>query len=210
MTRLVEFSGRQIEVPDDTTDAELAAIMTLSSAPAVPAPVLAEGTMEHFTAPAFNATAILDEAARRLAVAILGDDPHWDTAAGLKGIVFALGCARHQPVPVATVERVELALTAAMAEAIATAPLEISASRLALALGAATALLKMFVEPTTSGGQAAIAPMVLDRIDHVMMVANDLETHARRQHVADRGDLLRRYVSASIAWAQGPATDTLN
>lgn len=210
MARLIEFNGRQIEVPDDTTDAELAAIMTLSSAPAVPAPVFAEGSVEHFMAPAFDAAGILDEAARRLAVAILGDEPHWDTAAGLKGIIFALGCTRSEPVPVATIERVELALTGAMAEAIAAAPLEISASRLAIALGAATALLKMFAEPTTPSGQAAPQPMVLDRIDHVMMVANDLETHARRQHVANRGDLLRRYISASIAWAQGPATDTLN
>lgn len=210
MTRVIEYQGRQLEVPDDTTDTELAGIMVLSSAPAVPAPVLVEDTMEHFTAPAFNATAILDEAARRLAVAVLGDDPLWNTAAGLKGIVFALGCPRPHPVPAATIERVDLALTAAMADAIAAAPKEVAATRLALALNAATALLTMFAGAASEADYAVPRPMVSDRIDHVMMVANDLETIARRQHVANRGDPHRRYVTANIVWAQGPTTDALN
>lgn len=156
-------------------------------------------------APDAGADAHLEAAAQFLTAAAWGGEAAlWDYASGLRAIVRAL-YGPPRVVSDSLLDRVRLALQTAT-HTIQQEPLPgVSSIMFSFSGGAARALLQRFCDPGVVRQEAPEA--TLDRVDYVMMTANDVESAARRRRINRTGNYLLRNIAGDLAWetAEPPA-----
>jgi hypothetical protein len=142
----------------------------------------------------FSAEHFAREGARAFALAALGYDVIYNVVLGLRCV---LQLSDHDGVVDLSEPAVELLLeasrgaTATIAEHVEE---PISVERACVGMGAAVGLISLFGKPPEHVTTATTLPMLLDRIDHVALLAAELDVLSRRRSIDARGDVLRRAV----------------
>jgi len=143
----------------------------------------------------------MDAVLERAAVAFIDvagatADPLLDTVIGLRTILLAAGHVG--PASAETVTRLSAAMIAAepvLADAAAPA---VDTDRVLIGFSIAVGLVRLM---GGIGEEEAVA--TLDRIDHVALLADDLDAAFRRRSISARGDILFRSVAVRRAMETG-------
>ncbi|MFG1193377.1 hypothetical protein [Xanthobacter flavus] len=157
------------------------------------------GAAERFAGAAVDADAMLDEGARRLALAALGDAPLWNSAQGLKLFAIALNSGKAEGAAGTSLRRFGEALRAGVARAIDALPPELDARRVAAFCGAASALVLALSTTGPRSATAAQRARAADWIDQTVMLANDLDSAARRGRVERHARTRRQAIIDQLA-----------
>lgn len=162
------------------------------------APAPERGAAERFAGATVDADAMLDEGARRLALAALGDAPLWNSAQGLRLFAIALGSGKAEGAASASLRRFGEAMRAGVARAIGDLP-PADARRLAGFCHAASWLLWSLSATGRRPATAAQRTRAADWIDQTVLLANELDTAARQERVAWRARVRRQAIIDQLA-----------
>jgi hypothetical protein len=142
----------------------------------------------------FSADHFASEGARAFALAGLGHDVIYNTVIGLRCV---LQLSDHDGVVNLSELSVKLLMDASRGAVAAIAEQveeTLSAERACVGMGAASGLIALFGKPPEHVTTVTTFPMVMDRIDHVALLAAELDILSRRRSIEARGDVLRRAV----------------
>jgi hypothetical protein len=142
----------------------------------------------------FSADHFAREGARAFALAALGQDVLYNTVIGLRCV---LQLSNHDGVVGLSELSVKLLMDASRGAVPAIAEHveeTLSAERAYFGMGAAAGLIALFGKPPEHVTAVETFPLVMDRIDHVALLAAELDILSRRHSIEARGDVLRRAV----------------
>jgi hypothetical protein len=138
--------------------------------------------------------AVLNRSAALLEQAAAGAAPLLHAAAGLRQLLVAIECSS-VAASAESVARLDTAIRAATPSVTANAGDGLASDRIYVGVAAAIGFVQSLGLPDEP------LPVVLDRFDHVALVAAELDALHRRRQIAARGGPLARYVAVRRALA---------
>lgn len=139
-----------------------------------------------------------------------GPDALLHAVTALRGLILATALPDGDRVPPETIADASAAITAAapiIAEAVAG---RLPAEAVYMGMGAATAIASLFGRPTADIQHTTHPGLFADRLDHIALLADELDALHRRRRIEGRGDVLRRSITIRRALAATPDGASLN